>query len=31
MLRDRKPVADNIPLKQAVREPMDVRRLVADN
>jgi hypothetical protein len=31
LLRDRKPVADNIPLKQAVREPMDVRRLVADS
>ncbi len=30
-LRDGSPVADNIPLKQAVREAMDVRRLVADS
>jgi hypothetical protein len=31
LLRDGKPVADNIPLKQAVRQAMDVRRLVADS
>jgi hypothetical protein len=31
LLRDGRPVADNVPLKQAVRQAMDVRRLVADS
>src|SRR5687768_4337073 len=31
LLKDGRSVADNVPLKQAVRQAMDVRRLVADS